>query len=134
MNNELEQNTEQEVSYCTFTCPQCNKAFQDISEESMWNPPDYKKCQQCEPKEHKRVDKLSKECYNRREKILDYVYSNLPKDKAEFETWVIEKCLELTKQRQKTGRIFNTKGIYNEAVEILGYYLDDGINPMDTGS
>lgn len=116
--------------YVAHICSSCDSIFMDIDDcLSQIIPPDYKQCEKCEPNRKKAINKELKNIYKRKDNVFNHVCNNIPKDRTEYEQFIIEKCLELISKREEKNQKITTRGIFNEVLEILNYYIEDGLTP-----
>ncbi len=116
-----------EETWVTHTCKNCECAFMDIDEVDAYvSAPDYKYCLDCVKNGFKNT-REARENYRKIARFEEYIYKwqmicEQPKKDVDF---VYNKCMELLEQYRIFNKPIRTRSIFNEAIEILGYYKEE---------
>lgn len=115
-----------EQIWVTHTCRICGRAFQDTDDIDSQNiPPTYRACEYCLKNGFQYEDKKAKTNYIKNDILYGYVFDNIPKHLEEHTAFILNKCIEILKQNIDRGKKISSKAILKQAVEVLGYYIED---------
>jgi len=116
-----------EEIYCSHTCKNCESAFMDIDEvNAFYSAPNYKYCPDCVKKGFKNTSK-NREEYKPVARLEEHIYNwtmeaTQPKEDVDF---IFDKCMNTVKEYYEFGKKINTRSIFLQAVEVLGYYKEE---------